>query len=603
MTARQRGPPVSATRSTGGLYNYPRQGTGDDREGQYNDTYNDRGYVNPRGRGIRNGHLEVIDNSVAHQNGYRPRTDSNVSLPVESNRIPRLQHPEESRGRGASMNTSPNRMYRDDNRPRSGHSNNASTRDKPYFTPGDYQPPQFPQNPHGGQRQSSIVDKNQDGGTRRSRPNSRTQSPNPPYPSTPSQQHRYDGLTPDQSRPRGNFTQQIQTEQEQNYSYQLAPLKFSTPRAQESYKLLAGTQFDDITNSPDSEHFKHSPPASMRPPPPPPPRHNKSSTQANVDHSRTSIYLQGTLSTADAETPPRSASNRDSADEEWPLEQVIEFLRVNGFGEPWQQAFRAADIHGEKFRACSSFPDAKKLVNIQEAHQPIHGKTLFKLITLIRKVLNPDSDTPDSETSLPTPRRADRPRRVSDNEGPPLRSLTAPVTGARPLASNINLPSPDSPDTPLLPNSAKLFPRHNSEQFGHAYVGGGIDRPTPKLKAPPPPRARSPQSNKRPMSPTVGDARQPPQNQFLVQYNNRHSKNFSTDSNQSERSANHPVRSSQDFQEILRTVGKDGSIVPQKRVDKKKSHEQMSKGGIFSRFFPSRAKDVVVEVVHTPKSE
>ena len=493
------------------------------------------------------------------------------------------------------MSSSPNRVYRDDNRPRSGQSNSAS-RDRLYYTPSDYLPPQFPQNPYAANSRHSIaVESNQEGGARRSQPNSRTQSPIPPYPSTPPPQHRYESLSPDQSRSRGNFTRQIQTEQDQ-HPYQLAPLNFSTPREKESYKLLAGTRFDDLANSPDTERFKISPPAPVRPPPPPPARHNKPSPHSNGDHSRASIYLPGTLSSNETDTPVRNATYRDSVDEEWPLEAVVEFLRLNGFGDPWQQAFRAADIHGEKFRACTSLPEARKLINMsQEAHQPLHGKTLFKLITLIRKRLNPDSDTPDSETT-PTPRSGDR---LPEPERQPLRSQTAPAGAVRPLQSNINLPSPDSPDPPSLPTSARLGPRRSSEQVGPSV--GRIDHPPPKLQPPPPPRKTSPQDSKRPMSPSVGDSRpqtHTPQSQFLNQYNNRHSKNISTDSNQSEQSPrpNQAPRSSQDFQDILLRVGKDGTIVPQNRVDKKKSHEQMSKPGLFSRFF-LKSKEVVADLV------
>src|SRR5205809_838713 len=161
-------------------------------------------------------------------------------------------------------------MYRDDNRPRSGQSNNITSRDRLYYTPNDYQPAQCRHNP-----------------------------------------------------------------------YPLAPLNFSPPREKESYKLLAGTRFDDLANSPDTEHFKISPPAPMRPPPPPPARHNIPPPHPNADHSRVSIYLQGTLSTNETDTPVRNVSRRDSADEKWPLEAVIEFLRLNGFGEPWQKAFCA----------------------------------------------------------------------------------------------------------------------------------------------------------------------------------------------------------------------------------------------------------------------
>jgi hypothetical protein len=255
------------------------------------------------------------------------------------------------------------------------------------------------------------------------------------------------------------------------------------------------------------------------------------------------------------------------------------------------------------FHACASFPEAKKLVHVpQEAHQPQHGKTFFKLITLIRKVLNPDSDTPDSETSTPTVRQTEGGARQlsTDHERQPIRRETAPPTGTRPLSSNINLPSPDSPDLPPIPNSARLGTRHPIEQLPPSSLA--IGPPAPKLQAPPPPRNRSPNDTKRPMSPNVGDMRHQPQiqqNPFLAQYNNRHSKNFSTDSNFSDQSPrNQPARSSQDFQDILSRAAKDGVIVPQRRVDKKKSHEQMSKPGLFSRFFQrDKSKDVVADFV------
>ena len=287
---------------------------------------------------MRDGHLEGPE-SMSNQQGYRPRTDSNVSLPGESGRNSRTQppsNPEESRGRGASMSSSPNRMYRDDNRPRSGHSNSATSRDKLYYSATDYQPPQFPQNPY----RHSVAIESQDANRRNSRPNSRTQSPIPPYPSTPPQ-HRYDALNPEQSRPRGNINRQLQNEQDQRTSehpYQLAPLKFSSQsRGQESsYKLLVGTPFDDIANSPENEQAKVSPPAPRRPPPLPPGRQNN---HTNVDQSRTSVYnttssakKERSLSSHETDMPVRNPSNRDGIDEEWPLENVIEFLRQNGFG-------------------------------------------------------------------------------------------------------------------------------------------------------------------------------------------------------------------------------------------------------------------------------
>ena len=82
----------------------------------------------------------------------------------------------------------------------------------------------------------------------------------------------------------------------------------------------------------------------------------------------------------------------------------------------------------------------------------------------------------------------------------------------------------------------------------------------------------------------------------MNQYNPRHSKKISSDSNQSEQSLRTSQPTSQDFQDILQRVGKDGTIVAQKRVDKKKSHEQMSKPGLFSRFF-LKSKEVVADLV------
>jgi hypothetical protein len=42
---------------------------------------------------------------------------------------------------------------------------------------------------------------------------------------------------------------------------------------------------------------------------------------------------------------------------------------------------------------------------------------------------------------------------------------------------------------------------------------------------------------------------------------------------------------------LRRIGGQEGVIVPQKRVDKKKSHEQISKPGIIARFFGAKDKD------------
>jgi hypothetical protein len=51
----------------------------------------------------------------------------------------------------------------------------------------------------------------------------------------------------------------------------------------------------------------------------------------------------------------------------------------------------------------------------------------------------------------------------------------------------------------------------------------------------------------------------------------------------------------------MRRIEKDGTIAPQRKaIDKKKSHEQMSKPGLFSRFFQrDKAREVVADVVYS----
>jgi hypothetical protein len=585
MTSRQRGPSTGTGRGPNLPYPYNRRGSTDDREAPYNDQNGDRAYLSPK-VGPRDADFDTSDISMPVQFGYRPRAESNLSILSDSGRYPRpqvLANPDETRARGGSMGSSPNRAYREDSRPRSGQSNGTPTsRDKPHYGTNDYQPPHFPQNPYVGTRLSETAE-NQDNAGRRSRPNSRTQSPIPPYPVTPtsSQYPRYENTPPDQSRGRGNTnTKQLVIDSNiAENPFQLAPLKFSPPRNEDSYSLLAGTQFDDFAASKENEAPKTSPPQPLRPPPPPPPsRHGAQSPR----HARVPQFVSPS-------TGPES-TDRTNTGEEWSLDNVIDFLRQNGFGEQWQQAFRDADIHGDKFRACASFPEAKKLVHVpHEAQQPQSGRTLFKLITLIRKVLNPDSDTPDSETSTPTPRNQERPVEPEKL----LRSQTAPP-------SSTSGPPPESPGLPPPPNSAKHLPRLQSEQqVIYGPPPGRHDPPTPKLQPPPPPRTRSPQDAKRPLSPNVVDARHQLQysaNQTLSPF--RHSKNYSNESNlsdQSGRSANPPSRSSQDFQEMLGRISKDGTIAPQRRIDKKKSHEQMSKPGIIKRFFGGRDKTKEVQ--------
>lgn len=586
MSSRQRGLPVGQGRNPNLSYGYRRRSSTDDREGMHNEMLGDRAHLNPR-TGGRDGHFDNPDPSTSSQQGYRIRPESNGMLLSDNGRYTRSQissDTDETRARGSSMSSSPNRTYREDPRLRSGQSNlTASARETMYYPGIEYQPPQFPQHTFAGSRQSFSME-SQEG--RRSRPDSRTQSPIPPYPSTPPpmQQPRTGSSTPDQARVRGssNSRQTLSEIRTTDNPYQLAPLQFSSPRNREdSYSLLAGTQFDELAIPIDSDKAKPSPPAPLRAPPPPPPRHPSQSP-------RPTQKVPPSPALKESEASAQHSVDRGNTDEEWSLDNVIEFLKLNGFGDSWQQAFRDADIHGEKFRACANYQEAKKLLP-HEAHQTQGGRTLFKLITLIRKVLNPDSDTPDSETSAPNPRPLDR------------------VQTAPPPSVNTIIASPESP-LPQVPKSARQAPRQHLES--HATFGpppGRHEPPPPKLQAPPPARARSPQDTKRPLSPNVTENRQQsqysvnPMNQSLTS-SHRHSKNVSNDSIHSDvslRSGNQPARSSQDFQDMLRRIGQEGVIAPQKRIDKKKSHEQISKPGLIARFFGSKdkSKDISVESV------
>ena len=636
MTTRQRGSSgVAPPRPGNGPYAYAgKQGSGNDRDMLFPDR-DDRGYsMSARGGGhprelLLDGPDSSPLNAPPPPHNYRSRTDSNSSVPVDgSGRIPRSQvlpnNQEESRARGASLSSSPNRMYRDDSgRPRSNQSNTAPSRDKLHY---EYQPPQFPQNPFASTRQSVAADISSPapaGQRGNSRPGSRTQSPIPPFPCTPPPQHpqRFDSFTPEQPRSssRTNMTRPLQpqalkvdTEQRTTPTdkpYALPPLNFSPHQRLSEYKLLAGTPFDDIGISPDNEHIKVSPPAPSRPPPPPPPpTRQHTPAQPNASQRPTLVHSPNEI-----DPSARMVSAPSTWNDDWPLEQVLEFLRIHGFGDPWIDAFRRNNIHGDKFRACSNFLEAKRLIKLSsEYNYPHHGRNLPKLISFIRKVLPDTADTQDdSESSTPTPKGSDRPPRASDSERTPIRRDTAPAaTPSQPLSSNINLPSPES-DVPSLPNSARLPPRQNSEQQPPLSSVVNANIPSPKIQAPPPPRVRSPQDPKRPLSPSVADIRQnsilvsttshpTPSQQFLGQYN-RHSKNFSTDSNLSNdslKSGQPGARSSQDFQELLQRAGKEGIIVAQKKIDKKKSHEQMSKPGLFSRFFQrDKSKDVIADMV------
>lgn len=640
MTSRQRGPSIISGRTSNGPNHYARRGSIGDREAFHSDSHTDRTYANPRTGCLRDGNPESSDLSL-NQHSYKIRTDSNISLPIDNGRNTRSQmllSPEESRGRGASMSSSP---IWDEARPRSGQSNNPSlSRDKIYFSPGDFPLHSFPQSPYGGQRHSVPVDP-LDGPPRNNHPNSRGQSPAPPYSSTPSPQpHRHDIPSPDQARARSNVPRSMQGEHEQRVSdfpYQLAPLKFSPQRIRDPYNFLTGTQFDDIAHSPENDTQIQSPPAPSRPPPIPPAPQDDKSASATGDSSHTSQHPQPTQLPIELEAIVPILSNQGYSDEEWTLENVIDFLRINGYGEAWQQAFRAAYIHGEKFRQCGSW-EAKKLINVPPDADK-HGKTLFKLITLIRKVLNPDSDMPDGETSMPASRHPER------QETTPVRKDTGPAPVSFNVSvpqSNVYIPSPDSPI--IAPTMPKQIPRHIPDQHGTSGVSSGRHEtvPTrlqlsqglkippsnpnlpspispdfspllkngrspsrnpseqelagsspserhdlpPKLSAPPPPRRiQSPQDTKRSLPPNVGDFRQSLQSQL---FDNRHSKTFSTDSNISDhslKSSNQQARSSQDSQDIFPRISRDGSIAPQRRPDKKKSVEQMQKPGIFQRFF------------------
>ena len=218
MTARQRGPPPSSSRSTHPSYGYSWQAPADDREALNNDPYIGDRYPNARGGGQRDFYPTTSDTSLPSP--YPPtrnRTDSNVSLPLENQRIPRSQGPssgDESRARGDSMSSSPNRTYRDDTHPRSGHSNNnpatSATREKIYFSASDFQPPLFPQHPYGATRHSIAIESQE--AAKPSRPNSRTQSPIPPYPATPPPSRS----SPEHARGRGNSNRQIQVNRTRN---------------------------------------------------------------------------------------------------------------------------------------------------------------------------------------------------------------------------------------------------------------------------------------------------------------------------------------------------------------------------------------------------
>jgi hypothetical protein len=574
MTSRQRGPPPSSVKSANSAYPYGRQGNSEDRDARYCVTTCNSGYLTGRG-GTGEGYLENNESGKPAPYTYRLRSETNIPGPTDGNRYPRslpVSSQDDGRLRTPSAAVSPNPLYREENRPRSGHTPvSASSRD--YYNSADYQPPQFPFAPP-----KSSFSEGQDIAGRRSNPNSRTQSPIPTFPATPpATQPRYDTSgTPEQLRPRGGGnTRQTVAVQDQKSSDNppaLPPLNFSPKSPKDPYSLLAGTPFDNRT-SPENFAPNYSPPAPIRPPPPPPPtRQIHAPSPRTTEQRRPSIHPQPMN---EQDLLNRSSPQSDNKEEKWTLDRVIEFLRENGFGEPWQEAFRDAGIEGDKFRACMSLREVKKLVHFpSEANQPVPGKTYYKLITLIRKALNPDEEMPDSEIVI-TPRQAERPHQLPRRE-------TAPVIN--PSMSYPSLPSPESPDFPEP--SPRVFPRHNSEKPTYT---NRLEASTPKLQPPPPPRERSPQTSKRPISPGIKDPR--PQALSSISPANGHAKTTSSDSNISEqsiRSAIPPARTSQDFQDILQKLERERTVIPQKRVDKKKSHEQMSKPGLFSRLWQRR---------------
>ena len=582
MTSRERGPSHSSVRPPNGRGTtiWGRRGSGEEWEALYIEPIpSDRDYRSSRDSSSQ-GRQDVSDYSP-HTQYYRPRHESNASLHSEyGGRQPRqgLTSPlEDPRLR---VSPSPNRMYKEEGRPRPEHLN--LSRDKQYYGSTDYQPPQFPQNPYSGSRPVSGSIEGQ-GSARGSRPGSRNQSPVPPYPSTPPlNYHRNENGSSERisSISGSRFADPPRTPEN---PYQLAPLKFSPPGIKDS--LLGNTHFDDFI---DKGEVKMSPPPPSRPPPAPPSRHPfpPGLSPRTLETPRSS--------TIESDSGTRITSLRSNVDEDWTMENVIEFLRKNGFSEPWQQAFRDARIYGDRFRACTSLREARKLVNIPQDTD----RKLPRLITLIRKATDPDSDLQESETasstSRPIPPIPPEKDRSPEIERRPIRSQTAPA--------NNYAQSPEAASAPPLP-PPRQFVRQNSEQPYTTYVSPATRPEVITQKAQPqPPRARSPLESKRPLSP-ITDPRQTraqSQTPFLGQYN-RHSKNMSNGSDlsdQSLRSVNQQTRSSQDFNDMISRLSKEGTIVPPKRVDKKKSHEQMSKPGLISRLFRTdKSKEVPPDLV------
>src|SRR5579859_5307045 len=380
MSSRQRGPPPPSMRQGNPQYNsatYPRRNSTDEREALgYIDPHSDRPYLTTPRSGGRDAYFEGEAGIGGGPYMYRPRTESNVSNmsnTSDNGRRPRINmrdSSDDSRGKNGS---SPGPLYREEARARTGQSNGNLPRDK-YYGNNEYQPPQFPQNPYGN-RTSSISVESVDSAGRRSgsRPNSRTQSPIPPYPPTPppSSHHRFDNTTsPTPTQPRRPGTQTrtqttVDTESKKTDTPpQLAPLQFSPPRPNRETSWLIGTPFDDLS---ESEAMKNQPPVPTRPPPLPPVRqqpYSVSSPRTAADLPRIPQTSPLSRHINDPDVPVRTSPSRDDSDEEWTLDNVLEFLRQNGFGESWQQAFRAADIHGDKFRSLGNYAEARKLLSV-----------------------------------------------------------------------------------------------------------------------------------------------------------------------------------------------------------------------------------------------
>jgi hypothetical protein len=548
MTARPRGPSYTNNGRTPtnahSPYVYGRRGSGEEWEPLYLD-------VTP-GERSRDPPRESIVDVVDHgQFPHRSRRESTASIftpdYVRQARSQVMSGVEDIKARGAP---SPSRMYKDEGRP--PHLNTAPTpRDKNFLSLTDYQPPQFPQKPYPGSRPQSGTTESLDS-SRRNRADSRTHSPIPPYASTPPPTHlRFETSSSDRTQAGGSRPKTPDN------PYQLPSLKFSSPRKD---SLLAGTPFDVMLSGSENESHPSPPPPLRPPPPPPPPRHagHPISSPRVIDTPRS-------LQSHNEFEGPRSAFHRGQ-DDEWSLESVLEFLRHNGFGEGWQQRFRDADIHGDKFRSIVGIKEARKW------HLPndLEGKTVFKLLTLIRKALNPDSfDAPELDLTNPTPRIQEKPPQEKQHP----RRQTAPNLKTK--------TSPESPNVPPLTLPAGV-PRRKTEQQVPLVRH---DPPQGKF---PQRRARSPLDPMRPLSPNV-DVRGPhiSPSSYLGQYNNRHSKNMSNSSDQSDQSSwltSQPPPPSQDFQEIVTRIQRE-AVVPQKKLDKKKSHEQMSRGGVWSRLW------------------